>query len=71
MANEESSDQTSQVPEAQQMVTAQVDCSADEALVLLNARASATGLRLEEVAVAVVAHRTQFRHAVRATPATN
>ncbi len=50
------------------MVSGQVACTADEALQLLNERAKATGLRLEEVAVAVVNHRTQFRHGVRHTP---
>ena len=42
------------------MVSAQVDCPADEALELLNERALAAGLRLEEVAVAVVTLRTRF-----------
>ena len=64
MDNDTSFTHTSQVCEAQKMVTAQADCSIDEALVLLNARATATGLRLEEVAVAVVARRTQFRPAM-------
>ena len=50
------------------MVSAQVDCPADEALELLNERAVATGLRLEEVAVAVVTLRTQFRHRIGHTP---
>ena len=63
MDNRASVEQISQVPEAQGMVCAQVDCTIDEALLLLNERAQATGLRLEEVAVAVVTHRTQFRHA--------
>jgi hypothetical protein len=55
-------DQAAKVAEAQEMVAAQVDCSVDEALERLNERAKATGLRLEEVAVAVVSRRTQFRH---------
>jgi hypothetical protein len=42
------------------LVSTQVDCSVDEALRLLNERAKATGLRLEEVAVAVVSRRTSF-----------
>jgi hypothetical protein len=65
MDNGTSSEHTSRVPEAQGMVTAQVDCTVDEALVLLNERAKATGLRLEEVAIAVVERRTQFRHHAR------
>jgi len=44
------------------MVCAQVDCTVDEALLLLRERAKVTGLRLEEVAFAVVDRRTQFRH---------
>ncbi len=63
MESGESSEPASKVPEAQRMVRGQVDRNADQALVLLNARASATGLRLEEVAVAVVSRRTEFRHA--------
>jgi len=63
MDNGASVEQVSQVPEAQGMVCAQVDCTIEEALVLLTERAQATGLRLEEVAVAVVSRRTQFRHA--------
>jgi hypothetical protein len=63
MDNDTSVEQISQVPEAQGMVCAQVDCTIDEALLLLSERAQATGLRLEEVAVAVVSRRTQFRHA--------
>ena len=55
---------TSKVPEAQEMVSSQAACTGDEALRLLNERAKATGLRLEEVAVAVVSRRTQFRHAI-------
>ena len=55
---------TSKVPEAQEMVSAQVSCSGEDALQLLNERAKATGLRLEEVAIAVVNRRTQFRHAI-------
>ena len=51
------------ISEAQVMVTAQVGCTVDEALLLLNARAKVTGLRLDEVAIAVVERRTEFRHA--------
>jgi hypothetical protein len=58
---------TSKVPEAQGMVSAQADCTGEEALRLLNERARATGLRLEEVARAVVDRRTQFRHASEPT----
>jgi hypothetical protein len=50
----------SRVPEAQGMVSEQVHCTTAEALVKLEERAKATGLRLEEVAVAIVEHRTQF-----------
>ena len=63
MDNGASVELSSQVLEAQDMVSAQVDCTAAEALELLTDRAKATGLRLEEVAIAVVQHRTQFRHA--------
>ena len=63
MNNPTSVEIPSQVPEAQGMVSLQVDCTGEEALALLNERAVATGLRLEEVAVAVVSHRTMFRHA--------
>ena len=63
MDNVTSLEQTSQVTEAQGMVSEQVHCTGDEALVLLNERATACGLRLQEVAVAVVEHRTRFRHA--------
>lgn len=42
------------------MVSKQVDCTVDQALVLLNERAKVTGLRLEEVAIAVVSRRTEF-----------
>ena len=55
---------TSKVPEAQDMVSAQACCTGEDALQLLNERAKATGLRLEEVAIAVVSRRTQFRHAI-------
>jgi AmiR/NasT family two-component response regulator len=55
---------TSKVPEAQEMVSAQASCTGEDALQLLNERAKATGLRLEEVAIAVVSRRTQFRHAI-------
>jgi hypothetical protein len=64
-----SHEQISRVPEAQGMVCTQVDCTREEALELLNERAKATGLRLEEVAVAVVNRRTQFRHGLGNTPA--
>jgi len=64
MDNVTSLEQTSQVMEAQGMVSAQVDCTGDEALFLLNERATACGLRLQEVAVAVVENRTRFRHSV-------
>ena len=64
MNNAASLEQTSQVAEAQHMVTEQVDCTIDEALLLLNERATACGLRLEEVAVAVVEKRTRFRHTI-------
>jgi hypothetical protein len=68
MDNGASVELISQVPEAQVMVAAQVDCTADEALVLLTDRAKATGLRLEEVAIAVVQSRTRFRHASGQAP---
>ena len=64
MDNVTSLEQTPQITEAQGMVSAQVDCTGDEALFLLNERATACGLRLEEVALAVVQHRTRFRHAI-------
>jgi AmiR/NasT family two-component response regulator len=59
---------TSKVAEAQGMVSAQAECTTEAALQLLNERAKATGLRLEEVAVAVVNRRTQFRHATKHVP---
>jgi hypothetical protein len=54
---------TSKVAEVQGLVSTQADCTGEEALRLLNERAKAIGLRLEEVARAVVDRRTQFRHA--------
>jgi AmiR/NasT family two-component response regulator len=59
---------TSKVAEAQVMVSTQVACTPEKALQLLNERAKATGLRLEEVAIAVVNRRTQFRHAIGHAP---
>jgi AmiR/NasT family two-component response regulator len=59
---------TSKVSEAQVMVSAQVACTLEEALQLLNERAQATGLQVEEVAIAVVNRRTQFRHAIGHAP---
>jgi AmiR/NasT family two-component response regulator len=68
MENGASLEQTSKVAEAQGMVSDQAACTVEEALELLNERAKATGLRLEEVAIAVVNRRTQFRHATARTP---
>jgi AmiR/NasT family two-component response regulator len=62
------SPENSNIAEAQGMVVAQADCTSEEALSLLNERAKATGLRLEEVAKAVVGRRTQFRHASARPP---
>jgi hypothetical protein len=42
------------------MVSAQVDCTLDEALVLMNARARASHLRVEEVASGVLDHLIRF-----------
>ena len=66
--NKGASPENSKIAEAQGMVVTQVDCTVEEALRLLNERAKATGLRLEEVAKAVVDRRTQFRHATGPTP---
>ncbi|MGO9873873.1 MAG: ANTAR domain-containing protein [Acidimicrobiia bacterium] len=52
---------SSKVREAQGMVCEQVHCTLPEALAKLTERAKVTGLRLEEVAVAIVERRTQFR----------
>jgi hypothetical protein len=52
---------SSKVSEAQGMVSEQVHCTLVEALAKLNERAKVTGLRLEEVAVAIVEGRTRFR----------
>ncbi|HTD50911.1 MAG TPA: hypothetical protein VK771_09945 [Acidimicrobiia bacterium] len=52
---------SSKVSEAQGMVCEQVHCTRVEALAKLNERAKVTGLRLEEVAIAIVERRTQFR----------
>jgi len=62
MDNDSSVEDTSRISQAQGMVIEQVGCTVDDALVLLNERAKVTGLRLEEVAIAVVDRRTQFRH---------
>jgi len=42
------------------MVSVQADCSLDEALVLMQERASVHGLTLKEVADAVVEHLIRF-----------
>jgi hypothetical protein len=60
MDNSASFEQSCQLSQAQGMVSKQVDCTVDQALVLLNERAKVTGLRLEEVAIAVVSRRTEF-----------
>jgi hypothetical protein len=51
---------SAEVGQAQGMVAAQVDCSLDEALVLMNARARTSHLSLEEVAAEVRDHLIRF-----------
>jgi hypothetical protein len=48
------------VTNAQGMVAGQMDCTLDEALQLMKARAHATNLSLEEVAIAVIERRIRF-----------
>ena len=48
------------VAQAQSLVCVQADCTADEALVLMQTRARATDRRVVEIAEEVLAHRTWF-----------
>ena len=60
MSSDAAFSRSGQVRSAQGMVAAQVGCTLEEALRLIAARADATDLTLDEVAVAVIERRIRF-----------
>ncbi|HEY5170816.1 MAG TPA: ANTAR domain-containing protein [Acidimicrobiia bacterium] len=51
---------SAEVAQAQGMVSAQVNCTVDEALIVMNARARTSHMTLEQVAAGIVHHLIRF-----------
>jgi AmiR/NasT family two-component response regulator len=51
---------STEIAQAQGMVSAQVGCTADEALILMNARAQTSHVSIEQVAAGIIDHLIRF-----------
>jgi AmiR/NasT family two-component response regulator len=60
MSESPDTDRRDRVTQAAEMVAAQANCSAPEALLLMEARADETGRSIEEIAEEVVEHEVRF-----------